>query len=138
MLVADDVHDYLGINALIDLGVYQIVGRNAFVGIWLEADKSFLISRYKCGPEPWIHYEYHWDIGASINALSPSGTAKPVAFIESCRFPLKKTMYSEDEVTLLAYLDNLEENHPIIPGHNSLRIRKKSAIKFYEKLRGKF
>ncbi len=101
MLVADDVHDYLGINALIDLGVYQMVGRNAFVGIWLEADKSFLISRYKCGPEPWLHYEYHWDIGASSNALSPSGTAKPVAFIEYCRSSTKDRRTFKNTETIL-------------------------------------
>jgi hypothetical protein len=43
-----------------------------------------------------------------------------------------ETNYDE----LLKYLDNLEENNPIIKGYNSLQKRRLSAINFEQRLAG--
>ena len=120
--------NYLKISELKDKHSYKIYARNAYVGIWIDDDKSFLISRYKIGPTPYLFREYHWDIG------EPLGTVKPIQIIEKCPFEIKKNYDKKEEEELLQYLDNLEECNPIIDGYNSLQERKLAAIKFKKRL----
>ena len=58
------------------------------------------------------------------------GTAKPIELIEPCPFEIKDT---KDKV-ILKYLHDLEINHPVVIGYNSLEERKKSAIRFQQRL----
>lgn len=121
--------DYIKIDDLKNNYSYKIIGRNAYVGIWVENEKSFMISRYT-GLKPYLFHEYHWDIG------TPFGTVKPIELIELCPFSVKGKMgYNKiEEKKLLEYLDKLEEDNPIINGYNSLQERKSAAIKFIERL----
>ena len=123
--------DYLKISDLKDRHSYKICARNAYVGIWISSDKSFLISRYKVGQNPYLFHEYHWDTG------EPFGTAKPIELIEKCPFVIKEDYDNKEEEELLKYLDNLEECNPIIDDHNSLQERKMAAINFERRLAGK-
>jgi hypothetical protein len=58
--------DYLRIEDLKDNHSYKIYARNAYVGIYVESEKAFIISRYKVGPNPRIHHEYHWDVSGDL------------------------------------------------------------------------
>ena len=121
--------DYIKISELKDGYSYKIFARNAFVGIWIEKENGFLISRYKTTPKPYFFYEYHWDYDDVI------GTVKPLAEIEKCSY---STIFDDkNNKQLLNYLDRLEENNPILPGYNTLKIRKEGAIKFGKRLSGK-
>lgn len=125
--------NYLRIEDLKDNHCYKIYARNAFVGVWMEKDRAFMISRYKVGPNPRLHHENHWDTSEQ------NGTAKPLELIERCPFELKEnyTEYTDIESDeILKYLDNLEENNPIIKGYNSLQKRRLSAINFEQRLSG--
>lgn len=125
-----DSEDYLKIQDLKDKHVYTICARNANVGIWIELEKAFMISRYEVSATPYLFNEYHWDTG------EPYGTVKPLKLIGKCSLEIKDS-YSENETKeILNYLDKLEENNPIISGYNSLQSRRKSAIKFEQMLAG--
>ena len=126
-----DNTNYIEIGNLKNQYSYKIVTRNAYVGIWLENKKAFLISRYKVGPYPYLFFEYHWDIG------EPYGTVKPLKLIEKCPFTIKEDYDDNEKEEMLKYLDRLEENNPIIDGVNSLQARKMSAINFQVRLTGK-
>ena len=132
----EDSEDYLKTEDLKNGYGYKIWARNAYVGVWIESKKGFLISRYKVGPAPRLFVEYHWDTWTEDN---PTGTVKPLECIEKFPFELRGqyTDYNEDEEALiLEYIDKLEEKNPIVDGFNSLQDRKMSAIKFGERLRG--
>jgi hypothetical protein len=122
--------DYLRIEDLKDNHSYKIYARNAYVGIYVESEKAFIISRYKVGPNPRIHHEYHWDTSEQF------GTAKPLELIEKCPLEIKNYYNDYEENEMLKYLDMLEENNPIINGHNSLQSRRMSAIMFERRLSG--
>ena len=130
-----DSDNYLKMEELKDGYGYKICARNAYVGVWIERERGFLISRYKAGPIPRLFVEYHWDTWTPDD---PTGTVKPLEVIEQFPFELldHNHDYTENETTLiLEYLDNLEEENPIIEGFNYLQDRKMSAIQFGERLR---
>jgi hypothetical protein len=131
ILEMQESKDYLKISDLKDGHSYKIYARNAYVGIWISTEKSFLISRYKVGPNPYLFHEYHWDTG------EPFGTAKPIKLIEKCPFVIKEDYNRKEEEELLKYLDNLEELNPIIDCHNSLQERRMAATNFERRLAGK-
>ena len=55
--------------------VYHIHARNAYVGIYDEKEKGFIICRHKFN-DIFLFTEYHWDTG------EPYGTVKPLHEIE--------------------------------------------------------
>lgn len=116
--------EYLKTENLVHGYSYKIYARNAYVGIWHEGEKSFLISRYSIGNTPYLFSEYHWDKDKTL------GTAKPLELIEKSPFEIKFTWeYNLKETqAILDYLDDLEERNPLIIGFNSLLDRKESAI----------
>lgn len=127
--------NYLKMKELKDGYGYKIWARNAFVGVWIESRKGFLISRYKVGPTPRLFVENHWDAWTPDD---PTGTVKPLEIIERFPFELRSeyTDYSEHEkASILKYLDKLEEENPVVEGFNSLQDRKESAIQFGKRLR---
>jgi hypothetical protein len=128
----EESKDYLRMEDLKDNHSYKIYARNAYVGIWVESKKAFVISRYKVGPNPRLNYEYHWDTSEQF------GTAKPLELIEKYPFEIKDDYDDYEEKEMLKYLDKLEENNPIINGDNSLQSRRTSAIKFEQRLSGKY
>ena len=127
--------DYLKIENLKDGSCYKIYARNAYVGVWNEKLKAFMISRYKVGGNPYLFHEYHWDTNDEKNF--PFGTAKPLELIEKFPFELKENYIDKEEQKILNYLDELEENNPLIPGINSLQQRKQAAINFERRLKTK-
>lgn len=137
MVTAEEIIEYLSMSELVDKGIYQIVGRNAFVGIWLASENAFMISRYKCGSSPFVHYEYHWDVGTSDETGSPAGTAKPLKLIEICMHEVSTRLENSVMSSILSHLDRLESDHPILPGINTLNDRKKAALDYYKRLSGK-
>jgi hypothetical protein len=114
--------EYLRMDNLKDNYSYKIFARNAYVGIWIEHEKSFLIARYKAGPNPYLFKEHHWDSDPKF------GTVKPLKVIEKC--PIVTSYNGSSDKRILSYLENLEEQNPIINGFNSLQDRKNSAIRF--------
>lgn len=123
-----DSADYLRIKALKDRHCYKIYARNAYVGVWVKSQKSFIISRYKVGSTPCLFSEYHWDIG------EPLGTVKPIELIELFPFRIRNRYSDKEEKEILAYLDELEEKHPLIKGCNTLQERKLAAMQFEKRL----
>ena len=121
---------YLNMDKLKNGYAYKICARNAYVGIWIEKEKAFMISRYKVGDTPYLFNEYHWDTHDEENF--PFGTVKPIELIEKCSLDLK----NEDEQKIIKYLNKLEEDNPIVEGFNSLKERRESAIKFERRLSG--
>jgi len=63
--------------------LYDIHARNAFMGIWVPQNKSFLISRFKFHNN-FIFEEYHVDYGGMFP------TAKPLKKIEKAPFNVDK------------------------------------------------
>ncbi|NOQ63987.1 MAG: hypothetical protein GQ582_05695 [Methyloprofundus sp.] len=129
-----DSKDYLKIEELKNTYAYKICARNAYVGIWIAKDQSFIISRYKVGNHPYLFNEYHWDIDTEGHFFT--GTVKPLELVEPCPFELKSEVSSTDEQVIIDYLNQLEEKHPIVEGFNSLQHRKESAITFARRLSG--
>lgn len=127
--------DYLKMDQLKHEYCYKIFARNAYVGVWKEPEKSFIISRYKVGGEPYLFDEYHWDTNNDENF--PYGTVKPLELIEAFPFELKENYTDKEAQEILNYLDALEENNPLIPGINSLQHRKQSAIRYEKRLKAK-
>ena len=111
---------------------YKIYARNAYVGVWKEHEKGFMISRYKVGGNPYLFDEYHWDTHDEENF--PFGTVKPFELIEAFPFELKEIYTDNEAREILNYLDELEEKNPVIQGINSLQHRKQSAIGFERKV----
>lgn len=116
--------DYIGIEDMQTGMAYAIWARNAYVGIWLPHSRGFLISRYKLSPTPYLFVEHHWDIG------EPHGTAKPLRQLGIC--PLPAELGTDDHnhlqrIALCQWLDNLETQHPPIPGWDSVGERRESA-----------
>lgn len=94
---------YLPVSELKSGGVYRLICRNAYHGIWLPQELGFLISRSKYGNiYPFI--EYHWD----TNGVH--GTAKPFELIEMSPFevPDLKRDYAEFH-NYMRDFDNKEE-----------------------------
>ena len=132
---------YIKIDLLKDGYSYKIWARNAYVGIWIKEENCFLISRYKVGKNPSLDREYHWDY-----CVDPEldwgkgrekglyGTAKPLKLIEKSPFEVKDFNQESEKKQILKYLDELEENNPIIKSYNSLQDRKNSAINFKKRL----
>lgn len=132
--------NYIPINELLDNHAYVIEGRNAFAGVWLANEKSFVIARYKVGPNPYLHFEDHWD--HSDPEIGSLGTAKPIRYIGNtpdsirpCLTINSSQLNKEQEQQLLAYLQQLELDNPIEDGINTLEKRKSSAISFLKLLR---
>jgi len=125
-----DSKDYIKITELKDGYSYKIFARNAYVGVWNKSKNGFLISRYKVGSKPYLFYEYHWDWDDTI------GTAKPLEEIEKC--PFSDLSENRNNLILINYLDELEQNNPILPGYDSLKERKENAIRFEKHLSGEF
>lgn len=124
-------HDYLSTNSLKDNVSYQIIARNAYVGIWIEDLHGFLISRYTLGASAKLFCEYHWDYHERM-----LGTVKPLNIIEACPYDVSDylNLDKSEQETVIKYLDNLEEAHPIIVGYNTLQDRQSAAIEYYQKL----
>lgn len=135
-IVADEIETYLGMDELVDNSVYTIVGRNAFVGIWIDADQAFLISRYKGGGKPRVHYEYHWDIKVTSDLPWRCGTAKPISFIEQSKFSVHNFDNETQVAMLLVYLDDIEIKNPVILGVNTLDERKQASVQYQKRLSG--
>tara|TARA_B100000315_G_C14547985_1_gene574240 strand:- start:1294 stop:1803 length:510 start_codon:yes stop_codon:yes gene_type:complete len=109
---------YLKIRKLNDGFLYKIFARNAYLGIWIKDNKSFVISRHKWGRN-YLFEEYHWDTG------EPFGSVKPFYKIGKCPFDLDeifKPLRREDggkafnfhlnknsEKKLLDYLNKMKE-----------------------------
>jgi hypothetical protein len=123
-----DNTDYLKLENLNNGYCYKIFARNAYVGVWKENQKAFMISRYKMGANPFLFDEYHWDTNDEKNF--PFGTVKPIELIEKFPFELKENYSDSEAQKILNYLDILEENNPVIPGINSIQHRKQSAIQW--------
>ncbi|MCB1657951.1 MAG: hypothetical protein KDI39_06960 [Pseudomonadales bacterium] len=126
---AADSMAYLPITELQEGYSYQIYANNAYVGVWDAQQRNFIISRYKVGDNPYLCSERHHDA---------DGTAKPIKIIEKC--PLDYVVDRTDTKScaeLINYLNKLEEDNPIITGHNSLQHRKNSAIRFENSLAGR-
>ena len=114
VLRMQDSTDYLGTESMQAGMAYAIWARNAYVGIWLPVERGFLISRYKMSPIPYLFVEYHWDTGDP-----PFGTAKPLRPLGICPLSVPpKSAYREREqnALLCAWLDDLEERNPPLPG----------------------
>ena len=126
-----DSSDYLGIGSMLPGMVYTIWARNAYAGVWLPKEQGFLISRYKAHPTPFLSIEYHWDLG------EPLGTAKPLRPLEACPLPLPQDWTfdqdSQNDV-LCSWLDALEEDHPPVPGWDSVGDRRRATVAFLERL----
>ncbi|MDP2903165.1 MAG: hypothetical protein Q8N96_08660 [Methylovulum sp.] len=114
---------------------YKIFARNAYVGVWKENQKAFMISRYKMGANPFLFDECHWD--TNDEKTFPFGTVKPIELIEKFPFELKENYIDSEEQQILSYLDALEENNSVIAGINTLQHRKQSAIRYEKKLEAK-
>ncbi len=135
---------YIKMELLKDGYSYKIWARNAYVGIWVKKESGFLISRYKVGKNPYLFTEFHEDYCVDQEAywgedIKPGlyGTVKPLKLIEKCPFELKDEYTDTEKNSILKYLDESEENNPIIKGFNSLQNRKNSAIEFGQRLNGK-
>jgi len=140
----DKSTSYIKIDLLKDGYSYKIWARNAYIGIWIKEENCFLISRYKVGKNPSLDREYHWDY-----CVDPEldwgkgrekglyGTAKPLKLIEKSPFEVKDFNQESRKKQILKYLDDLEENNPIIKGYNNLQERKNSVIRFSKRLQGK-
>ncbi len=105
-----DSTDYLKIEDLKHGYTYKIFARRAYVGVWLEKKKAFMISRIKGILSPYLYYEFHWDTNDEVNF--PYGTAKPLGLIEKFPFELKedKEDYADNEAKeIINYLDKLED-----------------------------
>ena len=76
---------------------YKILARNASYGIWREADKAFVISRFKFTMN-YVFEEYHWDASTAF------GTAQPVEEKEKSPFDSEEVI---NEPEVLVYLNNL-------------------------------
>ncbi len=99
---------YLKINELKDGWTYRIFARNAYIGIWQQEEKGFIISRFKF-EHNYLFVEDHWDTGA------PHGTVKP--FFEIEKAPLKKDelSYADESPKYhekLKYLNELSNKFP--------------------------
>ncbi len=134
-------NDYLKIEILKNCFVYQIFARNAYIGVWIETEKSFMISRYKVGCNPYISFEYHWDAYIEDIFISGvekqfKGTSKPLKLIEEFPFDLKEKYSVKETQIILNYLNKTEENNPVVEGFNSLKDRKDAAIRYEKKLLG--
>ena len=128
--------DYLKMEQLKEGYSYKICARNAYVGVWIEDERGFLISRYKVGPNPSLAVEYHWD---TWTPDEPFGTVKPIELIEKFPFELRAEYrnHDYDEKDLITeYLYELEENNPVVIGFNSVQFSKMAAIKFAKRLSG--
>ena len=134
--------NYIKIEELKNWHSYKIWARNAFVGIWVENESGFFISRYKVAPNPYLFIEYHWD---TWSVAEPFGTVKPLELIEKCPFELKgnfevsleNSFEEKEEQRILKYLDNLEECNPVVDGVNTVQERKLSEKRFRQRLAGK-
>ncbi len=120
--------NYLKMKNLKDGYSYKIYARNAYIGVWIKEDSSFMISRYKCGRNPFVFYEFHWDSDERY------GTVKPLMLIEKFPFKIKENYNDDEENEILAFLDQLEVDNPIISGVNTLQDRKTSAKQFQIRL----
>jgi hypothetical protein len=132
---------YIKMELLQDGYSYKIWARNAYVGIWIKEENCFLISRYKVGKNPRLDREHHWDYCVDPEVdwgegreKGLYGTAKPLKLIENSPFELKKSYQENEKKQILKYLDDLEENNPVIKDYNSLQERKSAAIKFKKRL----
>jgi hypothetical protein len=88
---------------------YEIIARNASVGVWVASREGFLISRLKF-ESVFLFVELHWD------AHPRFGTAKPLKELEKCPFRINEWLsvpgVSENGlngVTTRAILNYLDE-----------------------------
>jgi hypothetical protein len=108
--------DYIRIPDLKEGFSYLIFGENSNVGIWLPANKSFLISRFKAGNN-YLFEEFHCDIGI------PHGTSKPLKEIERSPFDIdtlksydnfyKVEDLNKSSLEILDYLNRLSSENPL-------------------------
>ena len=91
---------YMKVDALKDGYAYQICGRKANVGIWVESRSTFVIPRSKFSTT-YLFKEGHWDLDESF------GTAKPLKEIEKA--PLNVTAYNRKDQEILKYLIDLDK-----------------------------
>lgn len=124
--------DYLAVSALRHGWGYQIFGRNAFAGVWHGGHEVFLIARYKLGDTPYPGQETHWDRKLDETPLRPGvyamGTVKPLKAITPCPHALDDTGRHPPE--LLEWLQNLERDHPVIPGIDTVKRRLNAALSY--------
>ena len=117
--------DYLAMGALHPGTAYAIWARNAYVGIWMPADRGFLISRFKMDATPRLTLELHWDTG------KPLGTAKPLRLLECCPMIFTecsaKEISGQEEQALCTWLDALETKHPPYPSAETPAMRRDEA-----------
>lgn len=66
-----DKNRYIPMNKCNDGHLYIIKARNADLGVYIEKEKGFRLSRFKFQLN-FIDIEYHWDTG------EPHGTVKPL------------------------------------------------------------
>lgn len=91
---------YIPINKCNDGHLYIISARNADIGVYVEKEKGFRISRHKFKSN-FIDLEYHWDIEPM--ELLP----EPFPRLHGTVKPLKKLNYigGMDDEKLLRYLN---------------------------------
>lgn len=128
---------YIKINNLKDGYIYKINARNAEIGVWIEQEKAFMVSRWKFKSN-YLFLEYHWDIEV-VDEFS-SGTVKPIEIVEKFKFKNKVNIreYTEDESNeILAYLDELDSSRDNFErlSYEEIHLNKKSIGVFwiYEK-----
>ncbi len=99
---------YMKVDTLKDGYAYQICGRRANVGIWVESRGTFVIPRSKFG-RTYLFEEVHWDLDDSF------GTAKPLKEIEKA--PVNVISYNRKNQEILKYLIDLDKR---INGENRM------------------
>ncbi len=122
---------WLPMIELIDGHAYRIDANNAYVGIWIAAERGFVISRYKVGPQPSLFMEYHWDLGADN-----FGTARPLAPIGPCPLVFTDWRRRRHDPLLTDCLDRLEQAYPLVPCIDTLVQRRQAAIRYARHLAG--
>lgn len=120
----DQLDYYLKMDELQDGYAYKIIARNAYVGIWRARTKAFVISRYKFALKPFMCKEYHWDADPRF------GTAKPLELIEKAPFD---SIIKRNEKKITAYLDTLEQQHPLIEGMDTVVDRRNAVVSYQER-----
>lgn len=126
-------NDYLKMPQLLDRHSYKIVAGGAYVGVWIKEKEGFLTSCYGPRPAPFLFLEYHCDIEAESD-LHP-GTVRPVSLIEKCPHFIAShdLVEGSESISLLHYLDQLEAANPIVPGVDTLCLRKLGLVRWIYK-----
>ena len=132
-----DSENYLAMEVLQDRHAYTLWAHHAHAGIWIAEESGFLMSRYKLSPVPYLVIDSHWDYD------NRTGLVKPLELIGPCSEDVitkisvalasRWLMTAEHGAELCAYLDRLEEEHAVVPGVNTVQLRRASSVRWLER-----